>query len=82
MRYGFAIAYNRMPGSKGLSPHELAHKRVKDLGAKSADTEKQGIGTFWAFFGFTLPDSLDMIKIETVFTGYKGRVYVQKKTSQ
>ena len=20
-----------MPGSKGLSPHELAHKRVKDL---------------------------------------------------
>ena len=39
-----------MPGSKGLTPQELAHKREKDLGAKSADTEKQGIGTFWAFF--------------------------------
>ena len=31
---------------------------------KSADTEKQGVGTFWAFFDFTLSDSLDMIKIE------------------
>ena len=39
---------------------------------KSADTEKHGIGTFWAFFDFTLTDSLDMIKIETVFTGYRG----------
>ena len=33
MRYGFAIVYNMMPGSKG------------------ADTEKQGVGTFWAFLG-------------------------------
>ena len=49
---------------------------------KGADTEKQGIGIFWAFFDFTLPDSLDMIKIETVFTGYKGRAYAQKKTLQ
>lgn len=71
-----------MPGSKGLPPQEIAHKRVKDLGAKSADTEKQGVGTFWAFLGFTLTDSLDMIKIENVFTGYRGRAYVQKKTSQ
>ena len=23
-----------MPGGKGLSPHELAHKRVKDLGPR------------------------------------------------
>ena len=23
-----------MPGSKGLSPHELAHKWVKDLGTR------------------------------------------------
>ncbi len=23
-----------MPGAKGLSPHELAHKRVKDLGPR------------------------------------------------
>ncbi len=23
-----------MPGTKGLSPHELAHKRVKDLGTR------------------------------------------------
>ena len=23
-----------MPGSKGLNPHELAHKRVKDLGIR------------------------------------------------
>ena len=25
------IIYNMMPGSKGLSPHELAHRWVKDL---------------------------------------------------
>lgn len=36
---------------------------------KGADTEKQGVGTFWALFDFTLIDSLDMIKIENVFTG-------------
>ena len=42
------------------------------LKRKGADTEKHGVGTFWAFLGFTLPDSLDMIKIENVFTGYRG----------
>ena len=35
---------------------------------KGADSEKHGVGTFWACLGFTLPDSLDMIKIENVFT--------------
>ena len=31
------------------------------------------------FLGFTLPDSLDMIKIENVFTGYRGgRMYKRK----
>ena len=34
------------------------------------------------FLGFTFPDSLDMIKIENTFTGYRGRAYVQKKASQ
>jgi hypothetical protein len=49
------------------------------LKRKGADTEKHGVGTF---LGFTLPNSLDMIKIENAFTGYRGRAYVQKKASQ
>ena len=31
-----------MPGSKGLSPHELAHKWVKDLGTRSDMSIKVG----------------------------------------
>ena len=31
-----------MPGGKGLSPHELAHKRVKDLGARPDMSIKVG----------------------------------------
>ena len=31
-----------MPGSKGLSPHELAHKWVKDLGARPNMSIKAG----------------------------------------
>ena len=31
-----------MPGAKGLSPHELAHKRVKDLGTRSDMSIKVG----------------------------------------
>lgn len=31
-----------MPGSKGLSPHELAHKRVKDLGTRPDMSIKAG----------------------------------------
>ena len=29
-----AVYNNMMPGLKGLSPHELAHKWVKDLGTR------------------------------------------------
>ena len=31
-----------MPGEKGLSPHELAHKRVKDLGTRPDMSIKVG----------------------------------------
>ena len=31
-----------MPGAKGLSPHELAHKRVKDLGTRPDMSIKVG----------------------------------------
>ena len=31
-----------MPGAKGLSPHELAHKRVKDLGPRPDMSIKVG----------------------------------------
>ena len=31
-----------MPGGKGLSPHELAHKRVKDLGPRPDMSIKVG----------------------------------------
>ena len=31
-----------MPGSKGLSPHELAHKWVKDLGTRPDMSIKVG----------------------------------------
>ena len=31
-----------MPGSKGLSPHELAHKWVKDLGTRPNMSIKAG----------------------------------------
>ena len=37
------LFYNRMmPGSKGLSPHELAHKWVKDLGTRPDMSIKVG----------------------------------------
>ena len=32
-----------MPGSKGLSPHELAHKWVKDLGTRPPYEHKSGM---------------------------------------
>ncbi len=67
----------------GTNKNDIAGKaKFSILKRKGADTEKHGVGTFWAFLDFTLPDSLDMIKIETVFTGYRGRAYVQKKASQ
>ena len=67
----------------GTNNNDIAGKaKFSILKRKGADTEKHGVGTFWTFLGFTLPDSLDMIKIETVFTGYRGRAYVQKKASQ
>ena len=28
----FNFSYDMMPGSKGLNPHELAHRWMKDLG--------------------------------------------------
>ena len=31
-----------MPGAKGLSPHELAHKWVKDLGTRPDMSRKVG----------------------------------------
>ena len=31
-----------MPGAKGLSPHELAHKRVRDLGTRPDMSIKAG----------------------------------------
>ena len=36
------IIYFMMPGSKGLSPHELAHKWVKDLGTRPDMSIKVG----------------------------------------
>ena len=32
-----------MPGSKGLNPHELAHKWMKDLGIRSQYEPKSGM---------------------------------------
>ena len=36
------VYYILMPGSKGLSPHELAHKWVKDLGTRPDMSIKVG----------------------------------------
>ena len=32
-----------MPGSKGLNPHELAHRWMKDLGTRSDMEHKSGM---------------------------------------
>ena len=37
-----ALLNYMMPGSKGLNPHELAHKRVKDLGIRPDMSIKAG----------------------------------------
>ena len=36
------MIFNMMPGSKGLSPHELAHRWVKDLRARPDMSIKVG----------------------------------------
>ena len=36
------ISYYKMPGSKGLNPHELAHRWVKDLGGRPDMSIKVG----------------------------------------
>ena len=40
------LLYNKiymMPGSKGLNPHELAHKWMKDLGTRPQYEPKSGM---------------------------------------
>ena len=38
----FYISYSMMPGSKGLNPHELAHRWMKDLGTRPDMSIKVG----------------------------------------
>ena len=38
----FYIFYSMMPGSKGLNPHELAHRWMKDLGTRPDMSIKVG----------------------------------------
>ena len=37
-----SFLYNMMPGSKGLNPHELAHRWMKDLGTRPDMSIKVG----------------------------------------
>ena len=39
---GYLEVYIMMPGSKGLNPHELAHKWMKDLGTRPDMSIKVG----------------------------------------
>ena len=41
-RIGYTLFY-MMPGSKGLNPHELAHKWMKDLGTRPKYEHKSGM---------------------------------------
>ena len=57
-----------MPGSKGLNPHELAHKRVKDLGIRPDMSIKVG----WQSHDMRILGRIVRVRSTKQFVGIKG----------